>query len=505
VEYTACSRSSNVFDRVAPESAARQLAGDVPLYVLAQAALGLSGLAGLFAFAHILGPVSYGYYALAAATVSITDTVAFGWIHAALMRYMPELERRPGGAGTCLATFGSCVGFIGGVIAIVWLAVGLHWAATDAVLRPLVGACLLTLEARVIFEFAIAFQRARRETLRYAAYTAFYALGGVAAAVGMLLTIGAKPQSVFYGLTIVAVVAALFESRRFWRELRTRTTWFDTQLARRAMSYGLPLLVSTSAGLILSLADRYMIDFMLNSHAVGVYSVGYDISDKAMKLTFYAITGACLPVALRTYSDGGETESIRLISRVTRICILIMIPVAMGLATTGHLVVEVMAGNAFAESAGVLPWIAAGVFCLGLSQVLSQIFLVRENTRLLMWMLVAAAGLNIALNLVLIPYLGIMGAAYSTFATYAIYLAIAWVAAGASAPHIFEARWLAKVFGATTVAYLLMRAPALDIGPVALALLLKGTAGSLGYAAVLALLGEKEISGLYRLLIPTHG
>jgi O-antigen/teichoic acid export membrane protein len=247
-----------------------------------------------------------------------------------------------------------------------------------------------------------------------------------------------------------------------------------------------------------------LIGFILNSHAVGIYSVGYDISDKAMKLSFFAFAGACYPVAVRTFAEHGELESAHLISRVTRLCIVIMVPVVLALIALRRLIVAVMAGSAFGDAGPLLPWIGVGVFCLSLSQLTSQIFLLRENTRLLMWMLLVAAALNGGLNLILIPRLGIIGAAYSTFVAYAAYLAMGWVAAGASAPHVFDGPWLARLAAAGSLAYCVMRSPGVD-GQAALAvLLLKAGLGTLSYAVALAVLGKNEVADFYHLLLAAN-
>jgi O-antigen/teichoic acid export membrane protein len=480
---------------------------DLPSYVIAQAAVGLGGLASLVAYTRFLTPASYGTYAIVFASISICDTLAFGWVYQALMRYLPEREHEAGDAGTSLTTFVVCMGVMGATTAAMWLGGRVYLAARGAgAIVPVIGAGLLALQSRGALEFVCALQRVFRYRARYAFYTSLYALGGVAASVLMLAVLGARPQNIFYGLAVVATAGALLEMPRLSRAIGARHQgWFDGGLARRAISYGMPLLVSSAAGLILSLSDRYMIQFMLGARAVGLYSVGYDISDKAMKLSFFAIAGACYPVAIRTFTAHGEIESARLISRVTRLCIVVMMPIAVALIAARHLIIVVMAGSAFADAAPVLPWIAAGVLCLSISQLISQIFLLRENTRLLMWMLVVAAVLNGGLNLILIPRLGIMGAAYSTLVAYVAYLAMGWIAAGASAPQIFDGPWLAKLAAGALVAYLLMWAPAFEVYPPIPTLLLKATLGSFGYVAVLAVTGKNEIADLYRFLVPDNG
>ena len=80
-----------------------------------------------------------------------------------------------------------------------------------------------------------------------------------------------------------------------------------------------------------------------------------------------------------------------------------------------------MVGPALAEGAAqVTPWIAASALFAGLTTYYThQAFTLGRRTGLLLAAMAIPAGLNIALNLLLIPRLGLTGALVATTASYA--------------------------------------------------------------------------------------
>lgn len=67
-----------------------------------------------------------------------------------------------------------------------------------------------------------------------------------------------------------------------------------------------------------------------------------------------------------------------------------------------------------------MPPIAAGVFLTSISNLYSNILVYYKKTKYIMFAAIAAAVVNVALNLVAIPLFGYGAAAYTTLASYII-------------------------------------------------------------------------------------
>jgi len=107
--------------------------------------------------------------------------------------------------------------------------------------------------------------------------------------------------------------------------------------------------------------------------------------------------------------------------------LLLALPAAVGLALTAHPLAELMIGKALrAATASVTPLIALSALMAGLTTYyFGQAFTLGRNTRALFLTMAIPAGANVVLNLVLIPVLGLTGAALATALSYSLGLAAA--------------------------------------------------------------------------------
>jgi O-antigen/teichoic acid export membrane protein len=141
-----------------------------------------------------------------------------------------------------------------------------------------------------------------------------------------------------------------------------------------------------------------------------------------------------------------------------------------------------MVGPALRDGAAmVTPWIAASALCSGLTTYYThQAFTLGRRTGLLLFAMSIPAAANVALNLVLIPRLGLTGAMIATTASYGLGLA-ASVALGRLARSLPIPLGDGLKAGAATLvmAAVVMRLPALG---GAAELLAKTMAGALIYA-----------------------
>jgi O-antigen/teichoic acid export membrane protein len=100
--------------------------------------------------------------------------------------------------------------------------------------------------------------------------------------------------------------------------------------------------------------------------------------------------------------------------------------VVAGLWATGGEVLTLLAGEKYADAAPVIPFVIAA-FCIdGGSPFFCAGMYLRKKNRLLVPFVVAAAILNVILNVILIPVLGIVGSALATLISYTVMCAAAW-------------------------------------------------------------------------------
>ena len=132
-----------------------------------------------------------------------------------------------------------------------------------------------------------------------------------------------------------------------------------------------------------------------------------------------AAGGPALIVALER---GGGAALARAAREQAGLMLALALPASLGLALVAKPLTELMVGPALAPgAAAVTPWIAASALFAGLTTYYThQAFTLGRRTGLLLLAMAIPAALNVALNLLLIPRLGLTGALVATTISYGL-------------------------------------------------------------------------------------
>lgn len=230
-------------------------------------------------------------------------------------------------------------------------------------------------------------------------------------------------------LRIPLVAAAAFVLSGAWlyvlyvREFGGMSLAFDQAAWRTMLRESLPMGVSTVLGALYYNFDTIMLSFMRSDQEVGWYNAAYKLIMAIVAFRFIMIS-AVYPRASRLYVESQERLA-ALISRLQRLTIIVLVPMGVGGTVLAANIIRVLYGPAYAPATvplQILIW--SSVLFLG--NAIFPVLLYAANrqadeTRALL----AAVGLNIALNCVLIPRYGIVGAAWATIA--ADVLMVCWL------------------------------------------------------------------------------
>jgi O-antigen/teichoic acid export membrane protein len=252
---------------------------------------------------------------------------------------------------------------------------------------------------------------------------------------------------------------------------------------RRAVSYaryGGPVAVGLVMALIVSVSDRFLIAAFVGEAAAGVYSASYGLADRTLDVLFLWVGMAAAPLAVSLLEREGR-DSVRAQGEAM---VLLTLPAAVGVALVAQPLAAVMMGADFrAQAAAIIPWIAAAGFLNGFTTYyLDSSLELARKTHLTIPILAVPAGVNIALNLLLLPRYGMMGAVAATVAAYAIGAAVTFIVGRRYFPLPFPA----AAFLRTGAACLVMGAVVLalpEFGRAWLTLGLHAGAGALAFAA----------------------
>jgi O-antigen/teichoic acid export membrane protein len=165
------------------------------------------------------------------------------------------------------------------------------------------------------------------------------------------------------------------------------------------------------------------------------------------------------PMMMAAWEREGA-EAVREVSRqVARALLLIAAPAATGLALVARPLADVMIGEEMrAQAAAIMPWIALSGLMSGFVMFYaSEAFALAKRTDLRAWLMAIPAAANLALNAVLLPRIGVMGAVYATVACYALALALLAGVGRKLAPLSWPWTDFAKVAGACAAMAIIVR------------------------------------------------
>jgi O-antigen/teichoic acid export membrane protein len=202
---------------------------------------------------------------------------------------------------------------------------------------------------------------------------------------------------------------------------RVRPWGLDRAIIGRALGFGLPLLPHTLAGWLLSVSDRWLLGALLTSSAIstlatiGVYSFGYQIG-YAVGLVAVSFQAAWLPYL---YAAAGERQT-TLVASGTTVVAGGMAGLAGAIAVLAPDLVALVAPPDWASAADVTRIVAIASLANALSLLFAAALYVARRTRAVPLVTLGAAALNVVVNVVLIPRLGMLGAAWATLLAYGV-------------------------------------------------------------------------------------
>lgn len=220
----------------------------------------------------------------------------------------------------------------------------------------------------------------------------------------------------FVLVTAVTSIAAFLELGRATRLDRPGR---EPVSYRELLTYGIRLYPSVVTGFFNSRADIFLLSWLLGSDTqVGLYAVAVSLAE----LTYYvpdSVSSIFFPrVASETREQANAT-----VAAVSRATAIASGAVAIAIVPASLVLFFVLLPH-YRDSLGALVILLPAVVALSISKVLTGYLTGLGQAAPVSIAASAAVGLNIAFNLVLIPALGIAGAALSSLVSYGAHLAI---------------------------------------------------------------------------------
>ena len=186
----------------------------------------------------------------------------------------------------------------------------------------------------------------------------------------------------------------------------------------RMLRYCVPLIPTATFWWITSVSDRYMITAWLGAAANGIYAVSAKLPTILTVLSSVFMEAWLFSAV--TERQEGSAAHLQFYASVWKTFVSGMVLSASGVIAFSRLAVRLLAEEEFFAAWQFVPVLCLAMVFASFSTFLSSVYVVSKKSTLSFWTALLGAGSNVVMNLLLIPRIGILGAAIATLASYVL-------------------------------------------------------------------------------------
>jgi O-antigen/teichoic acid export membrane protein len=288
-------------------------------------------------------------------------------------------------------------------------------AAADLTRIAIGGLWVLTM-----FEFLLTLFRLEERARAFFLTTIASVLVTIAVTVVLVVGAGEGARGLLLGSY---ATGAVFVGGLILHHRRRLSLWVDRPLVRRMLRFGLPTMPAELSLYALNFVDRIIITRTLGLAEAGLYSLAVKFAQGVNVL----VRGFQLAWPPLAYSIRNDDEARRVYATVVTLFVAGCAFVVTGMWLLARWMVRLLADPEFFDAYEAVGLIAAAVTLYALYMVLVVILGRTGRTEFNFPATIAALVVNVVLNLILVPPLGIVGAGLALVASYVVVVALMYV------------------------------------------------------------------------------
>ncbi len=387
------------------------------LYTAGKLLPGLLGMVATGLLTRLLDPAAYGRYGVALVVMTFGSTLAFDWLGLAYLRIAQRTHEAAAITGTVVTIFAALVLLTAGVALAAWAAGWLGGPTGSAIAAGLLLMCCYG-----AFELAARLPVARGQPGRYLTMNAGRGVLSLCGAAGAAW-LTRDPAWTVCGTALGSIGGVLLGGQR--------PAWprFSPALARQIAVFGLPLACSMALASVANSGVRGLLEALDSAEALGLYTAAFLLVQNTLAVVAAGIASAGYSIAVRLLETGNETASRRQVAANWSLLLVVMAPMAVGMALTAPQLAAILVGPHYVTGVALLtPWLAGAGFFAGLrAHGLDHPFQLANRPGQLAVVTAVAAVVAVLLTLTLVPRFGPAGAAAASLAATVCSCAMALV------------------------------------------------------------------------------
>jgi len=367
-----------------------------------------------------LGTGLYGIWAQISVTISLIAPLCTLELGYAIIRFLgPEKDKRKISKGfSSIFVVTSLIGIAASLLLFIFsksLAIAV-FGGVDAAFYIQISASLIFLAAidQIMVEYFMAFQQMER-------YAAF----------GILQTIGEAILTAYLvlsGFGLFGAIVSLLIVRAFasilgflWITSETKISTPSFSVVKDYLPFSLPILPTAICYWLINLGDRYVIGYFMDAAAVGIYSASYGLGG-LLTFFYYPLSAVLLPAITHSYEDNKILEVKTTLKYSLKFYLMFAIPSFFGLSVLSKSILTTLTTSEFVEGYMIVSIIALATVLFNCSSINTNVLNLFKETKKVGIIYGASASINVIMNIILVPLIGIVGAAIATLVTFAVHL-----------------------------------------------------------------------------------
>lgn len=451
-------------------------------------------------FTRVFSVSNYGVLALVFSTLTIVNVFSKMGMQNSIVRFYPEYST---GCGEREKEFFSTYFYS-------MIAIGVLALMAFVILVPFLTDNLLSLQNRMPFYAAALFIpahaitsfvgnifRARQEPVAFNIVLILETYLTLLCGISFLFLFGATVTNFFLGGILGKIVYLAYYTVRMKNDHELSVTAVSNDLFSKAFWYGFPLMLLELAGTLLAYGDRFIIKYYLDTTDVAIYAVGYNLSMYMANAFTGPINSAVQVEYMTIWSKEGKEPTEAYLSKTFKAIMYFGLIFCIVMILNFEYVILLFASRKYLGSIAIAPYVIFGVMVYSLYPVFGAGIFISKKTKNLFYTVSLALLLNFFANVLLVPKVGILGAAIATVGANVFAALLIFLVAGrflrirVSAAHVL----LCLIAGG--IAYLLVRQ--VEFSSMALNVVTRTVSSVVLYSAIIMLF-DREFSGYCRKL-----
>ena len=198
---------------------------------------------------------------------------------------------------------------------------------------------------------------------------------------------------------------------------------FERTLLVKMFHYSLPLMLSSSFGVLLGVADRFSLNFITGLASAGVYAMGLKLAN-VLKMIFVQPISMAIPPLMFQMAEKPNAQQFYT-KLMTYLTFGLLFPV-IAISMFGQEIVKILTIGKpdYWDAYFVIPLIAFGIlFGMLKDQAIFSLQIVKR-TGIIASVIIFVSLLNLGLNILFIPFMGVIGAGLSMLLSQIAYFSV---------------------------------------------------------------------------------